>query len=98
MNIVHWDEVEKINDSNRVIIDLRTTAEIKTEGTIKEALHIPIDDLRKKLDGLDKNKEYYLFCAVGFRGYLAHRILEQNGFRSKNISGGFNIYKHRINQ
>jgi len=96
MDIVHWHDLEKGKDTNTGIIDLRTSAEIKREGTIKESIHIPIDDLRSKLDRLDKSKEYYLFCAVGFRGYLGHRILKQNGFRSKNISGGFDIYKHRI--
>ena len=96
MKIVHWDELEKLKDQNSVVIDLRTAAEIKIEGTIEDSVHIPIDDLRDKLDELDKDKDYYLFCAVGFRGYLGHRILEQNGFRSKNISGGYDIYKHRI--
>ena len=98
MKVIHWDELDKIKDNNSRIIDLRTAAEIKIEGTIKDSVHIPIDDLRGKLDELDKNKDYYLFCAVGFRGYLGHRILEQNGFRSKNISGGYDIYKHRINR
>jgi len=96
MQIIHWDELEKVKDDNSVIIDLRTAIEIKIEGTIEDSIHIPIDNLRNKLGELDKTKEYYLFCAVGFRGYLGHRILEQHGFRSKNISGGYDIYKHRI--
>lgn len=96
MKIIHWDELEKVKDKNSVIIDLRTANEIKKEGTIKDALHIPIDELRSKLDQLDKNKDYFVFCAVGFRGYLGHRILKQNGFCSKNISGGYDIYKHRL--
>jgi NADPH-dependent 2,4-dienoyl-CoA reductase/sulfur reductase-like enzyme/rhodanese-related sulfurtransferase len=98
MDIIHWKELDQIQEQNSVIIDLRTATEIKKEGTIKDSVHIPIDDLRSKLDELDKNKEYYLFCAIGFRGYLAHRILKQNGFSSKNISGGYDIYKHRINK
>ncbi|MBW1846425.1 MAG: FAD-dependent oxidoreductase [Deltaproteobacteria bacterium] len=96
MSIIHWTELEKADDKNIVVIDLRTAKEIKEEGTIEEAVNIPVDDLRDKLDELDKSKSYYLFCAVGFRGYLAHRILEQNGFTSKNISGGYDIYKHRL--
>lgn len=97
MTIIHWDELDKMKEANSVIIDLRTAAEIKIQGTIKGSVHIPIDDLRNKLDELDKDKDYYLFCAVGFRGYLGHRIMVQNGFRSKNISGGYDIYKHRLN-
>jgi rhodanese-related sulfurtransferase len=52
-------------------------------------MHIPIDELRNRLSELDKETQYLPFCAVGFRGYLGHRILVQNGFKSKNLSGGF---------
>ncbi len=98
MDIVHWGELESMKNQNSIIIDLRTPQEIRREGSVKDALNIPIDDLRGKLGELDKTKDYFLFCAVGFRGYLAHRILKQNGFRSKNISGGYDMYKHRLNQ
>lgn len=98
MAIIHWDELEQLEDKDKVIIDLRTTEEIEKEGTLKDAVHIPIDELRSRVDDLDKNKNYYLFCAVGFRGYLGHRILRQHGFNTKNISGGYDIYKHRLNE
>ena len=70
----------------------RTKSELKQVGEIQGALHIPIDELRSKLSELDKQKTYIPFCAVGFRGYLGHRILVQNGFRSRNLSGGFMTY------
>ena len=48
--------------------------------------------LREELQGLDKDKQYIPYCAVGMRGYLAHRILVQNGFKSKNLSGGYRTF------
>jgi rhodanese-related sulfurtransferase len=61
-------------------------------GKIEGALHIPIDELRSNLSELDRQKDYIPYCAVGYRGYLAHRILVQNGFKSKNLSGGIMTY------
>ena len=42
---------------------------------------------------LDKNKNYVCYCQVGLRGYLAERILKQNGFHAANLSGGWITWK-----
>jgi len=42
---------------------------------------------------IPRNKENILFCQVGQRGYLAYRILIQNGYTNvKNVSGGYKTY------
>jgi NADPH-dependent 2,4-dienoyl-CoA reductase/sulfur reductase-like enzyme/rhodanese-related sulfurtransferase len=92
MEIAHWSELDALQKSGATLIDLRTRLELKHMGEIPGALHIPIDELRSRLSELDKQNMYIPFCAVGFRGYLGHRILVQNGFRSKNLSGGFMTY------
>jgi rhodanese-related sulfurtransferase len=55
-----------------------------------------VDELRGRLKELDRSKTYVLFCAIGLRGYVAHRILLQNGFKSKNFSGGYAIYAQTV--
>ena len=92
MEIAHWSELEALQQNGEILMDLRTHFELKHVGKIEGALHIPIDELRSRLSELDKQKTYIPFCAVGFRGYLAHRILVQNGFHSRNLSGGFMTY------
>ncbi len=92
MEIAHWSELDALQKSGAILIDLRTKLELKHTAEIRGALHIPIDDLRSRLSELDKQNTYIPFCAVGFRGYLGHRILVQNGFRSRNLSGGFMTY------
>jgi rhodanese-related sulfurtransferase len=92
MEIAHWSELEALQKNGEVLIDLRTKFELKHMGKIEGALHIPIDELRSRLSELDKQKTYIPFCSIGFRGYLGHRILVQNGFNSKNLSGGFMTY------
>ena len=80
--------------NNTILIDLRTKKELDTSGTIEGALHIPIDELRNRLSELDNGKNYILFCAVGMRAYLGHRIFLQKGFKSRNLSGGFVTYSN----
>jgi NADPH-dependent 2,4-dienoyl-CoA reductase/sulfur reductase-like enzyme/rhodanese-related sulfurtransferase len=92
MEIVKWSEIEALQKNGAILIDLRTKFELKHEGKIEGALHIPIDDLRNRLTELDKQQTYIPYCGIGFRGYLGHRIMVQNGFKSKNLSGGIVIY------
>ncbi|MBU0994585.1 MAG: FAD-dependent oxidoreductase [Proteobacteria bacterium] len=93
VDVIHFDEVKEGLGENDVLLDLRTRIEIKKEGTIDGAIHIPVDDLRANIHTLDPEKTYVLFCAIGMRGYIASRILSQHGFNVKNLSGGYEIYK-----
>ena len=57
-----------------------------------EAINIPVDELRERLDELPKDKTINLSCAVGVRSYIASRILRQKGFDAKSLSGGYSTY------
>ncbi|MFH0823068.1 MAG: FAD-dependent oxidoreductase, partial [Pseudomonadota bacterium] len=89
---VQWHELISLRNNGAVLLDLRSAKEIEAAGTIPGGLHIPLDDLRDALHALDREKLYIPYCAVGMRGYLAHRILVQNGFKSKNLSGGYRTF------
>ena len=91
MRKINWDELDDSKNSS-ILIDLRTSGELEASGSVEGALHIPIDDLRDRLPELDKDKDYILYCAVGMRAYLGHRIFLQNGFKSRNLSGGYITY------
>lgn len=97
MEIIHWDEIEKIDMKNNILLDVRTKYEYEL-GTIKNALNIDLNTLRQNLDKLDKNKEIIIFCQVGLRGYLAYKILKQNGFKVKNLTGGYKTYSYAIDK
>lgn len=73
------------------LLDCRTPAEFAM-GTIPGAVNIPLDELRNRLEELPKDKPVYEFCQVGLRGYIAYRILSQNGFEVYNLSGGYKSY------
>jgi NADPH-dependent 2,4-dienoyl-CoA reductase/sulfur reductase-like enzyme/peroxiredoxin family protein/rhodanese-related sulfurtransferase/TusA-related sulfurtransferase len=79
----------------QMLLDVRTLPEVQ-KGTIPGAKHIPLDELRKRLGELPRDKEILAFCEVGLRGYLACRILKQNGFACRNLSGGYKTYCHAM--
>ena len=92
MDVIHWHELVEMQENGAVLVDLRSAKEVETSGIIPRAVHIPLEELRSRLNELDHEKEYIPYCAVGMRGYLAHRILVQHGFRSRNLSGGYRTF------
>jgi NADPH-dependent 2,4-dienoyl-CoA reductase/sulfur reductase-like enzyme/rhodanese-related sulfurtransferase len=86
---MRWEELAGFDPEKDVLIDVRTKAELRQTGTIKGALHIPINEFRKHLSSLDPAKRHIVFCSIGFRGYIAYRILSQRGFEAVSLSGGF---------
>ena len=76
---------------NRVLLDVRREAEV-TLGTLPDAVHIPLHELRDRLGELAKEPEYIVYCKVGLRGYLAVKILLQTGYQAKNLDGGTCTY------
>ncbi|MCF7957530.1 MAG: FAD-dependent oxidoreductase, partial [Phycisphaerae bacterium] len=91
VSVCHVEDVVGAN-GDIIILDVRTSAEVMG-GTIAGAVNIPLDDLRGRLGELDKNKEILVYCQVGLRGYLACRILTQNGYQCRNLTGGYKTYK-----
>jgi len=79
-------------DQRPFLLDVRTSQEFSA-GNIPGAMNIPVDDLRSRLDELPRDREIAVYCQVGQRGYLATRILRQDGFLASNIGGGYKTYK-----
>lgn len=90
--MVNYDEFWTfVKENDAIILDVRTSEEFD-EGHIKGAININVDDLRNHLHHLDKNKVYTIYCQVGLRGYLANRIMRNNGFQVVNLNGGYNLW------
>jgi len=89
---VLWRELVELDYSKYQLLDIRE--EIEREiGSIDNSIHIPLDKLRERLSQLDKDTIYVPYCAIGLRGYLADRILKENGYKSVNLAGGYTTYK-----
>ena len=89
--IIQWRKLAEL-PADTIRIDVRTRDEHKL-GSIPGFINIPVDELREHLDELPKDKLIVVSCAVGLRGYLAYRILVQNGFKNvRNLSGGYKTW------
>lgn len=88
LKVVHFDNIGPL-DENSLLVDVRNADEYAV-STMPGAINIPVDELRGRMNELPKEKKIYIFCQIGLRGYLAQRILVQNGYEHVlNISGGY---------
>lgn len=79
------------NDSNSVLLDVRTDAEVNDghiEGMIQIDIYSP--DFAAKVAELDKTKNYYVYCRSGNRSGSACGFMTENGFTGElyNLAGG----------
>jgi rhodanese-related sulfurtransferase len=76
------------------LIDVRTKSERVTEGFIPGSVNLPLDNLRDNLELVSRTRSVILHCSKGLRGYLAYRILKQNGFQNvRNLGGGYKVWE-----
>ena len=94
LKVEQWDGFETTfaADENAMMIDVRNPDEV-VSGAMEGSINIPLDTLRSNLNNIPKDKTIFVYCAVGLRGYLAQRILLQNGYKNViNLSGGYNLW------
>ena len=82
MPVTHWD-----SGQDAFLLDVREEVELAVEQ-VPEAVHIPLGELRSRLDELPRGREIGVICRSGQRAYYATRVLLQNGFDARVISGG----------
>lgn len=88
----HWEQpLAPAEKGMAQLVDVRTQREYDA-GHIAGAVHIPLDELRQRLNELPGGKTLYVHCQSGLRSYLACRILAQNGWNCHNMAGGYNVY------
>src|SRR5574344_423650 len=93
----HLEDVDRLpRDGSVTLLDVRTVREFGN-GHIEGFINIPVDELRERLDEIEKDKPVYVICQSGLRSYIASRILEGNGYETYNFSGGFRFYDAVVN-
>ena len=87
-----WNDVDSLpRDGRYNLLDTRTTYEF-ARGSFEGFINIPLDDLRNRLNELDKSKPVYVTCQSGLRSYIACRILSGLGYTCYNLAGGWRLY------
>ena len=98
-------EPQRAAGEDNLMLDVREAAELGAEGAIEGALHIPRGLLEAKADPASPVRDERLveareagttidvFCAVGARGALAAKTLDEMGYRARNVAGGLKAWK-----
>lgn len=87
-----WHEIEKLDPQKQLVLDVRYQKE-RDGGAIPGSMHIPLPQLRERLDEIPRDKEIITHCVSGQRSYFASRILKQNGFNVRNLTGSYKTWK-----
>jgi len=92
---MNWDQVSTLDRSQTTILDMRLPEELSL-GMIDGSVHIPLQQLRSKINEIPKDRPVLVYCQTGQRSYFAARILSQLGFEVFNLNGGYKTYSHAV--
>ncbi len=74
------------------IVDVRNPGEV-ADGTIPNAITIPVGQLPTRVDELDVTRPTVVYCAGGYRSSVAASVLRQRGFVDvSDIVGGYGAW------
>jgi NADPH-dependent 2,4-dienoyl-CoA reductase/sulfur reductase-like enzyme/rhodanese-related sulfurtransferase len=93
--LAQWHQVAARDPRQTVLLDVRRADERAT-GQIPGSIHIPLDELRARLNELPRDREIIVHCQSGQRSYFACRILAQHGFRARNLTGSYRTWKTAV--
>jgi NADPH-dependent 2,4-dienoyl-CoA reductase/sulfur reductase-like enzyme/rhodanese-related sulfurtransferase len=82
MPLSHWSSLD-----GAFMLDVREPVELAVES-VPGAINIPMGQLRSRLQELPRDREIHVICRSAQRAYYATRVLLQNGYKAKCISGG----------
>jgi NADPH-dependent 2,4-dienoyl-CoA reductase/sulfur reductase-like enzyme/peroxiredoxin family protein/rhodanese-related sulfurtransferase/TusA-related sulfurtransferase len=95
-SMVSWKKFEELRAAGAFVLDTRTREEFEL-GAVPGAVCIPNTELRARLAEVPKDNTVLVYCGVGLRGYLAERILRQNGWTDvHNLSGGYKTWSAAV--
>ncbi len=91
------EDVDRLpRDGSVTLLDTRTAGEY-SRGHLEGAVNIPVDELRKRLDEVERDRPVYVICQSGLRSYIACRILAGYGYEAYNFAGGYRFYDAVVN-
>ena len=91
--LTHWHDIDESSKDNGIILDVRTEREYEVRK-IEGSLNIPIQELRNRLEEIPKENPIFVYCEVGYRSYIASRVLMQHGYKNVyELTGGYKLYE-----
>ena len=95
VQLAQWDELAQAAKDGALLLDVRRPDE-RARGAIPNSIHIPLDQLRARLNELPRDREIIVHCHSGQRSYYAARLLSQHGFKVRNLTGSWRTYQAAV--
>ena len=98
INCIEADELESyIKTGEYTLVDVRNKSEVVATGRLKNSLSISLDEIQNELAQFNKDEDYILYCAGGYRSMIAASILKRAGIKNVySISGGIKKIKEYV--
>ncbi len=93
-DVVEPDEVDELLAAGWTALDVRSIPEHRN-GAIPGSRNVPVDLLREGLATLGEGP-FLVYCEVGQRGHTATALLQELGFKARNLDGGFRTYRAHL--
>lgn len=94
---IQWNELKTEMEKGSILIDVRDQSE-RDNGHINGSLHIPLDELRKRMSEVPKDKQIIVHCHSAVRSYNAELILRNAGYDVRNLDGSYSLYSQLIEE
>lgn len=92
VELAQWNELPHLDPAQTLVLDVRSPQE-RAAGHIPGSVHIPLPELRARLGELPRDRQIIVSCQSGQRSYFACRMLSQNGFQVRNLTGSYRTWK-----
>jgi NADPH-dependent 2,4-dienoyl-CoA reductase/sulfur reductase-like enzyme/rhodanese-related sulfurtransferase len=92
VQLAQWSEIATLDPTQTLLLDVRRPDE-RAKGFIPGSIHIPLDQIRSRINELPRDREIITYCQSGQRSYFTSRILIQHGFRVRNLTGSYRTWK-----
>ena len=93
IRIVDARTAKRMSDEGAQLLDVRETSEFEA-GHAPGAVHIPYEQLERRLGELPRGRDLVVYCAAGVRSSLAASLLERADMSVVNLRGGFGAWEH----
>jgi phage shock protein E len=82
---------QKLKEERGIIVDVRTKDEYNNGHLADTDFQYDFlnGEFQEKIEDMDKEKTYYLYCRTGNRSGKAARIMQEKGFKNVYNIGGF---------
>jgi rhodanese-related sulfurtransferase len=97
VQLAQWNEIASLDPAQTVLLDVRRPDE-RAKGFIPGSIHIPLDEIRSRMNELPRDREIIAYCQSGQRSFFACRILAQHGFRVRNLTGSFRTWEAAVGE